>query len=74
MMLSASLVASANSRRRSTPGRRSAAVWMLWTTSATFCVYDLSSRAANPSMSLDVYTHVMPVAEVERERLAAVLA
>jgi hypothetical protein len=25
-------------------------------------------------MSLDVYTHVMPVAEVESERLTAVLA
>ena len=37
---------------------------------------ELAERAGHskPSMSLDVYTHVMPVAEVSTERLTAVLA
>ena len=37
---------------------------------------ELAERAGHskPSMSLDVYTHVMPVAEVESERLTEVLA
>jgi integrase len=37
---------------------------------------ELAERAGHskPSISLDIYTHVMPVAEVENARLAAVLA
>jgi integrase len=36
---------------------------------------ELAERAGHskPSMSLDVYTHVMPVAEVDTKRLTAVL-
>ena len=36
---------------------------------------ELAERAGHskPSMSLDIYTHVMPVAEVPEERFAAVL-
>jgi integrase len=36
---------------------------------------ELAERAGHskPSMSLDVYTHVMPVAEVAEERITAVL-
>lgn len=36
---------------------------------------ELAERAGHskPSMSLDVYSHVMPVAEVSGERLSAVL-
>jgi hypothetical protein len=37
---------------------------------------ELAERAgrSKPAMSLDVYTHVMPVAEVAEERFRAVLA
>jgi integrase len=36
---------------------------------------ELAERAGHskPSMSLDVYTHVMPVAELEEEKLRAAL-